>query len=196
MLLFVGLFNFFNIFVVVQSQRRRSMGVRRVFGASIGTLFGQIYVENVIVAAIAVALSWCVIAMVSPAMSRFYSLSQIASPLFDVMLSLGIVLLFPLAITLYAVAGMYSTGREEDICNLNVGGTHQWSRHVSLWLQYVITFFLIVVSAYSICQLRYMLDADMGYKTENIVWFDLLPESRNPTIGAMTSEAFDKLMKK
>ncbi|MCQ2212538.1 MAG: FtsX-like permease family protein [Bacteroidaceae bacterium] len=196
MLLFVGLFNFFNIFVVVQSQRRRSMGVRRVFGASIGTLFGQTYVENVIVAAIAVALSWCVIALVSPAMSRFYSLSQIASPQFDVMLSLAIILLFPLAISTYAVAGMYSTRREEDIRNLNVGGSHQWGRHVSLWLQYVITFFLIVVSAYSICQLRYLLNADMGYKTENIVWFDLLPESRNPTIGAMTSEAFDKLMKK
>jgi len=196
MLLFVGLFNFFNIFVVVQSQRRRSMGVRRVFGASIGTLFEQIYVENVIVATIAVTLSWSIIALVSPAMSRFYSLSQIAAPLFDITLSLGIVLLFPLAISIYAVAGMYSTRREEDIRNLNVGGTHQWSRQVSLWLQYVITFFLIVVSAYSICQLRYMLDADMGYKTENIVWFDLLPESRNPTIGAMTSEAFDKLMKK
>lgn len=196
MLLFVGLFNFFNIFVVVQSQRRRSMGVRRVFGASIGTLFGQTYVENVIVAAIAVALSWCIIALVSPAMSRFYSLSQIASPQFDIALSLAIILLFPLAISIYAVAGMYSTRREEDIRNLNVGGSHQWGRHVSLWLQYVITFFLIVVSAYSICQLRYMLDADMGYKTENIVWFDLLPESRNPTIGAMTSEAFDKLMKK
>lgn len=196
MLLFVGLFNFFNIFVVVQSQRRRSMGVRRVFGASIGTLFGQIYVENVIVATIAVTLSWSIIALVSPAMSRFYSLSQIAAPLFDITLSLGIVLLFPLAISIYAVAGMYSTRREEDIRNLNVGGTHQWSRQVSLWLQYVITFFLIVVSAYSICQLRYMLDADMGYKTENIVWFDLLPESRNPTIGAMTNEAFDKLMKK
>lgn len=196
MLLFVGLFNFFNIFVVVQSQRRRSMGVRRVFGASIGTLLGQIYVENVIVAAIAVALSWCVIAMVSPAMSRFYSLSQIASPLFDFTLSLAIILLFPLTISIYAVASMYSTRREEDMRNLNVGGTHQWGRHVSLWLQYIITFFLIVVSAYSICQLRYMLDADMGYKTENIVWFDLLPESRNPNIGGMTHEEYARLMKK
>lgn len=196
MLLFVGLFNFFNIFVVVQSQRRRSMGVRRVFGASIGTLFGQIYVENVIVATIAVALSWCVIAMVSPAMSRFYSLSQIASPLFDITLSLAIILLFPLTISIYAVASMYSTRREEDIRNLSVGGNRQWSRHVSLLLQYVITFFLIVVSAYSICQLRYMLDADMGYKTENIVWFDLLPESRNPNIGGMTHEEYARLMKK
>ena len=196
MLYFVGLFNFFNIFVVVQSQRRRSMGVRRVFGASIGTLFGQIYVENVIVAAIAVALSWCVIAMVSPAMSRFYSLSQIASPQFDITLSLGIILLFPLAISLYAVAGMYSTRREEDIRDLSVGSSHQWGRHVSLWLQYIITFFLIVVSGYSICQLRYLLDADMGYKTENIVWFDLLPESRNPNIGGMTHEEYARLMKK
>lgn len=40
-----------------------------------------------------------------------------------------------------------------------------------------------------------MLGTDMGYKTENIVWFDLLPESRNPNIGGMTHEEYDRLMK-
>lgn len=196
MLLFVGLFNFFNIFIVVQNQRRRSMGVRKVFGASITSIFWLIFVENVCVTTSAVAISWALINVVSPAMSRFYNLSQQAAPLFDIALSLGIILLFPLVISLYAVVGMYSTRHEKDIRNLSLGGSHQWGRQVSLWLQYVITFFLIVVSAYSICQLRYMLDTDLGYKTENIVWFDLLPESRNPNIGGMTHEEYSRLMKK
>lgn len=192
MLFAVGLFNFINIFAIVMQRRRKGMLVRKVFGATTAKLFGQIYTENVLIALIAVVLSWGIIAVASPAMVRYYNLSQLPSPSFDILLSLAIVLFFPLVITLLSMRSISGpiksspSGKSEGAL----------SRRLSLGLQYVISFFMLVVSSYSIHQLHYLLTADMGYRTEDIIWFDLLPESHNMNASDMTHEEYEERMRK
>ena len=54
LLLFVGLFNFVNLFAVMRAHRRHELHVRRLFGASRWNIFCQLYAETFLIA----VLNW------------------------------------------------------------------------------------------------------------------------------------------
>lgn len=175
MLFAVGLFNYVNIFAIVSLCRRKNFVVRKVFGANRGVIFAQILAENIIVTGLAVALSWCVIAVVSPLVANYYSISQVPAPMFDIELSVAIILVFSLIITVPATVSLCRATLHND--NENAG--HIPMRQMCLLAQYVLAFFLTVASLYSMFQFRYMLNSDLGYHTTDIINVNMLPETRS-----------------
>lgn len=172
MLLAVGMFNYVNIFVIVSLCRRRSFVVRKVFGASTGVIFRQIFCENLIVSVIAVAVSWMIVLVVSPLASSYYSIQQLPAPMFDICLTLAIVVGFPLVISVPSVINYRSAQMNDD----NAAPGKFSFRQLCLFVQYVVTFFLVVVCIFSVMQMRYMLNADMGYRTTDILRVSMSPE--------------------
>lgn len=189
LLLFVGLFNYINIFSILIVHRRRGIAIRKIFGANTSDVFWMVFAENFILAFISVGCAWAIIGLASPLMTRYYNLTLLASPLFDVCISAAITLLLPLAISISAAVSSHRADFGKDI---RKGTSHHLVRRLSLGVQYTFTFFLIVVSSYSVSQLLYMLHADLGYKTENIVWFDMCPAARNLNRGAMTHDEWEQ----
>lgn len=188
LLLLVGLFNYFNIFSILIIHRRKGIAIRKVFGAYTSDVFWMIFIENFLLTAFAVAVAWMVVGLASPLLVKYYDVQLLSSPVFDLSLSLVITLLLPLMVSLPATLGSRRKTTNDD---MKRSGVHNLSRRVSLWLQYTFTFFLIIVSSYSLRQLYFMLHSDLGYNTENIVWFDLFPAVRNPKAGGMTHEEWE-----
>ena len=196
LLLFIGLFNFVNIFTTVITGRRKEFAIKRTMGANTMKLFEQIFIENFIIASVAVGISWIIVSLLSPSLSRFYNITQSYNLRFDVLLSLIILFGIPLLIS---IPMLFSIGRGKDVDVMKSRFASRLSRHVrmaSLTVQYFISFFLLVVSAYTMRQLYYMLNADMGYRTTDIIHVNLVPSNGNPYVrqpeGSMSIMHDDK----
>ena len=175
LLLFIGLFNFVNIFTTVITGRRKEFAIKRTMGANTMKLFEQIFIENFIIASVAVGVSWIIVSLLSPSLSKFYNITQSYNLRFDVLLSLVILFGIPLLIS---IPMLFSIGRGKDADVMKSRFASRLSRHVrmvSLIVQYFISFFLIVVSAFTMRQLYYMLNADIGYRTTDIISVNLVP---------------------
>src|SRR5690554_1999560 len=67
------------------------------------------------------------------------------------------------------ITSIYPSLKSIDTRGLSTG-----SRKIFLFIQYIITFGLLVISLFFVKQLRFMLDADLGYNTENVMMCTLM----------------------
>lgn len=169
LILLVGLFNFVNIYTVITLRRGREFGIKKIYGAKGWQIFAQIYLENFWLAAMAVFGAWFVVEIFEKLLTQNFALILHANATFDVALSFAILLLLPLITTIYPYLRYNYSEPVASLRSVNAGGVSLVSRSLFLSLQYVITFGLIVISIYFVKQLRYMLTADTGYDTENVL---------------------------
>ena len=151
LLFFVGIFNFLNLYAVMRHARNHEMTVRRLFGASRLDIFSMLYMENLLISALAMLGVWTVVELTTPHMKDWFNIEQMTMPVFDTVLSLCIVLLLPLV---SAAGKVKRSGRGSNLF---------------LFLQYFISISLITVSLYLMRQLRVMMTADPGFNTENVI---------------------------
>ena len=151
LLFFVGIFNFLNLYAVMRHARNHEMTVRRLFGASRLDIFSMLYMENLLISALAMLGVWMVVELTTPHMKDWFNIEQMTMPVFDTVLSLCIVLLLPLV---SAAGKVKRSGRGSNLF---------------LFLQYFISISLITVSLYLMRQLRVMMTADPGFNTENVI---------------------------
>lgn len=176
LLLIIGLFNFINIYTVVTLKRAREFGVKKVYGAGKKQLFAQIYVENLLMATIAVFLAWLFIEVTSRFVESRLSIPIQSDIYFNCLISGGILLILPLLTTIYPYLKYNYASPITSLRSVNAGGQSIVSRVLFLSVQYIITFCLIVISSFFIKQLYFMLNADLGYKTKDIITCNLSPD--------------------
>ena len=169
LILLVGLFNFINIYTVITLRRGREFGIKKIYGAKGWQVFAQIYLENFLLAAMAVFGAWLVLEILEKLLEQNFALTLHANIAFDVTLSLGLLILLPLITSLYPYLRYNYSAPITSLRSVNAGGVSLVSRSIFLFMQYVITFGLIVIAGYFMKQLSYMLNADVGYDTENVI---------------------------
>ena len=173
LLFFVGIFNFLNFFAVMRSHRRHELEVRRLFGASRLDIFSMLYMENLLISALAMLGVWMVVELITPHMKDWFSIEQMSMPLFDMTLSLSIIFILPLI----AIVG-----------RLGKAGARSF-----LFLQYFISITLITVSLYLMRQLHFMMGSDPGYRTENILNCTPYPSRTWTGSGGPTMDWFETM---
>jgi len=149
LLFFVGVFNFLNLYAVMRHTRNHEMTVRSIFGATRWDIFSMLYIENLLISALAMLGVWMIVELITPHMKDWFCIEQMSMPVFDTVLSLSIIFILPLL----AIVG-----------RLGKAGAGSF-----LFLQYFISITLITVSLYQMRQLHFMMDSDPGYRTENIL---------------------------
>lgn len=177
LLFLVGLLNFVNLYSVVMQKRRKVYGVKKVFGLSVGGLFTEMWMENFLLFACAVFLSWCIVEISSGLWEGLFS-EKIPVTGFDWYLSLGLLLLVPLftAIFFYFRYGY----RKPVACMRSAvsdNGT-MFSRYLFLFLQYSITLFLMILSLYFQRHFDFLINSSHGYQTEDIMVAQLYNHNR------------------
>lgn len=176
LLLIIGLFNFINIYTVVTLKRAREFGVKKVYGAAKRQIFIQIYVENLFMTFIAVFFAWLLIEVTSKFVESHLSIPIQSDICFNSLLSAAILIILPLITTLYPYLKYNYASPITSLRSVNVGGQSIVSRVLFLSIQYIITFCLIVMATFFVKQLYFMLDADLGYRTKDIITCKLVPE--------------------
>lgn len=162
-LLIVGVFNFINIYQVVAMKRSRELGVHKIYGADSSHIFIYIYLESLIMTIVALFFSWWFIELFEALLNNRLGFKIIDNIRFNIFISGAIILFLPL------ITSIYPSLKSIDTRGLSTG-----SRKIFLFIQYIITFGLLVISMFFVKQLRFMLDADLGYNTENVMMCTLM----------------------
>jgi len=163
LLLFVGLFNFVNLFAVMRSHRRHELHVRRLFGASRWDIFRLLYSETFVLAALAMVGVWTVVELTTPLLATYYNIEVLPQWKFDVGLTLLIVLGLPLISSFTPLPTRKGHG----------GGS--WGATGFLFLQFFISLTLLNVSLYFMRQLNVMMTTDPGFRTKGLLSVLLQP---------------------
>lgn len=180
LLLLVGILNFINIYMVFMMNRSKEYGVKKVFGLQRLPLFLQIWIENQLLATAALLAAWLVVEATQVPVSRFMN-EAIGYSAFDWQLSLGFLLLLPLVTSIYPYIKYNSIPPVISIRSIATNRHSITVRMAFLFVQYVITALLLILSLYFGRHLNFLLNTPTGYRTESILTAQLLHENKiNP----------------
>ena len=177
-LLLTGLLNFINLYLVFMQKRTREYCLKKVFGASPKSIFLQIYVENLLLMLAALTVAWAAVELTGHPTARFFGTTFSYTP-FDGILSIGLLVLFPLLASVYPYL-KYT--RTVPAVRLNVTTHSRQSvrlRMGLLFFQYLLTFVLVILACYFNRQLDVMLQTDPGFRTQDILIAKLYHESED-----------------
>ena len=100
LLLFVGILNFINLYMVLMMKRSKEYGIKKIFGLQKLPLFVQIWLENFLLAGIALFLSWWLIEVTQVPIGRLLG-ERMEYTHFDWQVSLGFLGILPLLTSIY-----------------------------------------------------------------------------------------------
>ncbi|MBQ8266732.1 MAG: ABC transporter permease [Bacteroides sp.] len=193
LLFLVGILNFVNIYMVLMMTRSKEYGIKKVFGLQGFPLFVQIWLENLLLIVPALLVAWLLIEITQIPVNRLFQ-EPIGYTWFDLYLSLGFVFGMPICTAIYPyIRYNYRTA----ITSMRSIGTNRQSvrvRMAFLFVQYIFTIGIIVVSLYFGKHLDFLQSTPPGFRTENILMADLQMERKN--YGAATMEEIRAIWKR
>lgn len=170
LLLVVGIFNFINIYTVITLKRAREFGIKKVFGAGRKKIFLQLWVENLTMILMALCIAGFFMEIIAGILYARLQLPELSANIgFDACLFLVLLLMLPLAVTLYPFLRYSYSTPITSLRSVSIGGHSIVSRIFFLLTQYIITFCMIVLSLFFVKQLEGMLHANLGFRTDNIL---------------------------
>ena len=175
-LLFIGIFNFVNVYTAILLRRGKEMNIRRIYGATRSHIFACLFVENLVQVAAGLFFAWMFIDASQPLMERYLGIPQMDYKAFDWQASLALLVGLPFVTTLYPFWKHVHKAPITSMQAVGANGRPGQSRNVFLFLQYVITCTLTVFAIYFISHLNHILSTDMGYNNKNIVTITLSGE--------------------
>jgi len=173
LILFIACINYMNLATARSLRRGKEVGMRKVVGAQKGQLIVQFLGESVAMAVLAMALSTMMVLMALRAFNNLVERQLSLNPIHNPQLSLGLVF-----ITLFVglFAGSYPAMRMSGFRPISVlSGAFTRSpkgsslRNVLVLVQFSITIVLIICTIAVREQLKFIKNADMGYKKEQII---------------------------
>ena len=175
LLLFVGILNFVNLYMVYMMKRQKEYGIKKVYGLQKFPLFLQIWVENVVLAFCALMVAWLIIEITQVPVARLMG-TEMKYTIFDLQLSLGFLLGLPLLTSVYPyIRYQYMS----PITSMRTIATNRQSvvaRMLLLSVQYVVTFVLVVFSLYLNKHFQFLLNTSPGFEYEQVMEAELIPE--------------------
>ena len=184
LLLFVGLFNFVNLFAVMRSHRRHELHVRRLFGASRWDIFDQLYAETFLVAVLTMIGVWTVVELAEPLLATYYNIEVLPQWKFDVGLTAIVILGLPLIASLTPSP----SPKERGVPAKGLFNLPSLGEGLGVGFQFFISLSLLTVSFYFMRQLHVMMTADPGFRTKGLLSVLLQP---NRNVESWSKEEWD-----
>ena len=178
LLLFVGILNFINLYMVLMMKRSKEYSIKKVFGLQKLPLFLQIWIENFLLAFVSLLIAWWMIEITQIPVARLMGTKMMYSH-FDWQLSLGFLLLLPLVTSVYPYIRYQYMSPIPSMRNLFTIHHSVVVRMSFLWVQYIVTIVLVIFALYLNNHFQFLLNAPKGYRTERILQANLLHENLN-----------------
>ena len=193
LLLFVGVLNFVNLYMVYMMKRNKEYGIKKVFGLQKWPLFVQIWTENVILAFWALMFGWLIVEITQVPVARLMD-TEMHYSWFDLQLSLCFLLGLPLVTSIYPYIRYQYMSPITSIRAITTGRQSVVTRMVFLSVQYIVTFALMVFSLYLNNHFRFMLNMPTGFRTERVLEANLI-KGVTITVGENNKGSNDERIK-
>ena len=175
LLLFVGIMNFINLYMIYMMKRQKEYGIKKVYGLQKAPLFLQIWLENFLLAFWALMVAWLIIEITQVPVSQLMGVKMEYTP-FDLYLSLGFLLLLPLLTSVYPYLRHQYMAPITSMRAIANSRQSVATRMMLLSVQYVVTFVLMVFSLYLNKHFQFLINTPTGFRTERILEADLVLE--------------------
>ena len=191
LLFLVGIINFVNLYMVYMQKRMRSYGIKKVFGLHKGSLFLEIWLENLLVVASAIMVAAVLLFLVYQ--FAFTEWMHTGLTAFDYWMVLGLLIVLPLLTSVYPFVRYNYSSPITSIYQLETNKTSIAARMTFLFMQYSISIFLMVVSFYFVQHLQKLIHSSPGYEVENRLTADLMMERAGSHQRANWKDFFQKI---
>ena len=161
-ILSISLVNYMNIYQVALLRRNRELGVKKVLGEGSPNLWLDFWLENIIMVTGGVILAVVVIGGLAGWIEQEMGLPVRMDIRFDSFLCVGILLLVPGIVSLYSLWKYRKLQPAMAVKTSGVSKSQNFTRHLLLGIQYVMTLIMLIVSFYFIRQLDFMLNKTWG----------------------------------
>ncbi len=175
-ILLLACINFMNLSTARHSTRAKEVGMRKVVGARRSDLIKQFLGESTLLTFLALAISILLVELILPMFSKLAGkeLSLFQSGNWQILAGLFIIALATSLISgSYPALFLSSFQPVKVIKNVGQLGTSRGGalRKVLVVLQFTFTIGLLICTAVIYLQLHFMQNRDLGYNTENIIYF-------------------------
>ncbi len=180
LILVVGLVNFINLYMVQWQRRQREAGVRLVFGRHTSQLFFELWSELMLLILMAMCMTWILVEIFTPWIETMMGSTQ-AGTHFDILLTVGIIILLPLLTMVYPLVQQLRTSPLKSLQRRASSVQSLKSRTIILGIQYFITFCLVVMSLWMRQHLDFLLNSPLGFDADRVLL--VRPTFINESIG-------------
>ena len=201
LIMLIAFINFFNFYMALVPSRMRGVNINKVLGASLVQLRIRLILEAVLLTMFSLCLCVVVIAFLKDsALSQYVSCSLALKdniPLLIVMALMSAMIACVSAIfpAIYTTGANTSMSVKSGFAQSKAGRAF---RSLLVGVQFTISMILIIVTSVFFIQYRYMVDYDLGFDTDDIMYFssselstksDLVIEKlkQHPDITAVTA---------
>ncbi|MFA7210860.1 MAG: FtsX-like permease family protein [Bacteroidales bacterium] len=171
-ILAIALFNYINIYSVLTLKRSRELSIKKIFGAGGKQLFGQIFLENLLIVSVATIIGLLFLELLKPIASRVLELRIVHIWCFDLLFLASILVLLPLLISTVSYVRVRFVMPVKALRQAGSAGKTSNMQTIIVGIQYVTAIGLVIISVYFARQLKVMLQLDCGYDRENIIVVD------------------------
>lgn len=169
LLVLVGLFNYVNLHAVMMLRRTREFGIRKVYGAHARSIFGQLFLENFCIGAVALFFVWLVVEVTRLPVEQGLHIPIRSDLAFDLGLSLFVLLGMPLLTTLYPFV-RYCTAPPVHSMRAVEDARRPLKGHaVFLFVQFTLTISILVAAIFFARQVDYLLHYDLNFRSKDIL---------------------------
>ena len=170
----IGAFNYLNLHSVIMYRRKRDIQVKTIFGANKKRIFGELFMEHSIILAVILPFIWLLVYLTRNQLNELFNIPLDTDIRFDIALTLALPLVLGLLFTIFSFVQIQR--QTLDTANDSVvpaARRSSYARIAFLFVQYMITFCLIVFALYLNHHVYYLFHNDRGYRSENVLYFDI-----------------------
>jgi len=179
-IILIACFNFVNLSTARASKRAKEVGLRKAVGALKTQLIGQYLSESILIACLALFLAVMFSYLSVGWLNEFTGKSMTLNPAKDFALFGGLILF---TITVGILAGIYPafilSGFKPAIVlkgQQSSGGGKGFLRKALVVAQFAVSIVLIIATAITLSQLRYLNNRELGYQKDQVVTLRYYPE--------------------
>jgi putative ABC transport system permease protein len=183
LLLLAAFFNYLNILVSTTYIRAQEMNLRRVSGASTGSIFHQLIVEILIVILVVTFLSFLTVELTTNGFERTFSTIIIQNKVYNILLASISIAALLLIVSTYIL--LYRFIRKTSFRKQVSGKKKFVFNHTSLVLQLIISFFFIMSAFILNQQIKFMNQIDWGFRKDNLLQLDMKLMNREELVNSV-----------
>ena len=169
LILLIGIINYINIYTVIVLHRGKELGIKKAFGAGRHHIFLQLLAENLVMTGLALFVVFILTNASNSLITNTLQFEQTGNIRFDLLLSCVLLLILPVIAILFPYFRYCYFAPVNSFRNFGkIRGTDSL-RSIFLSFQYLMTIAMIIVSLFFVKQLKFMLNSEPGYRTNDII---------------------------
>ncbi|MCX6235082.1 MAG: ABC transporter permease [Bacteroidetes bacterium] len=182
-ILVIACINFINLSTAMAGRRAMEIGMKKVFGSYPKQMIVQFISETVVICVISLLISLALVEIILPFFNFFTDKNITSNYFYDIR---KIIILVTLAIITGLVSGLYPAFYLSQFAPVRIlrgdltrGFEGILARKILVVIQFVISIGLIIGTLIAYQQIRYISNADLGFRNRNIIY---IPVGLNPIV--------------